>query len=230
MNAGIIVAAGDSSRFAAGGKQFALLAGRPMLAHSVDMFIRAESVDQLIIVVRAQDCRRCQSEIVSQIATDKSVVVVSGGKDRQQSVVAGLKACPKDVDLVFVHDGARPLITADTIDLMAANINEFDGLVLATLARDTLKRVNSGIIEKTIPREEVWHAQTPQLFKYKVLERAHETAATVDFCATDDSALVELMGGRVAIWPNDEDNLKVTTTADLRVAEQIILERAKGEG
>ncbi|MDP1807949.1 MAG: 2-C-methyl-D-erythritol 4-phosphate cytidylyltransferase [Actinomycetota bacterium] len=225
MNIGLIVAAGNSARFAPGDKQFTLLAGRPMLAYSIDAFARARVIDMVILVVRAQDQRRCQADIVGPAALAKPVSVVAGGEKRQQSVAVGLKACPRGVDLVFVHDGARPLITADQIDAMAANLGDFDGLVLAACAYDTIKQAEDGIIKRTIPRQEVWHAQTPQLFRYATLEQAHMIAEQAGFAATDDSTLVELMGGRVAICPNEQDNLKVTTTADLRLAEQILRTR-----
>lgn len=225
MNVGLIVAAGNSVRFLPGDKQFTLLAGRPVLAYSIDAFNRAESIDMIILVVRAEDQRRCQAEIVGPAALDKPVSVVAGGADRQQSVAAGLRACPRGVDLVFVHDGARPLITPEQIDAMAANLGGNDGLVLAARAYDTIKQVEDGIIKKTIPREEIWQAQTPQLFRYATLEQAHKIAEPDAFVATDDSALVEQIGGRVAIFPNDQDNLKVTTAADLRRAEWILRDR-----
>lgn len=226
MNVGLIVAAGNSVRFLPGDKQFTLLAGRPVLAYSIDAFTRAGSIDMIILVVRAEDQRRCQTEIVGPAALDKPVSVVAGGEERQQSVAAGLRACPPGVDLVFVHDGARPLITAGQIDAMAAGLGDNDGLVLAACSYDTIKQVEDGVIKRTIPRNEVWQAQTPQLFRYATLEQAHEIAGKAGFVATDDSALVELMGGRIAIWPNDQDNQKVTTTADLRLAEQVLRDRS----
>jgi len=225
MNVALIVAAGNSSRFGPGDKQFTALAGRPMLTYSLDAFIGAVSVDTIVIAVRAEDRPRCRADIVGSDAPAKPVSIVAGGEDRQKSVAAGLKACPRGVDLVFVHDGARPLITSAQIDALAGNLDGFDGLVLAATEPDTMKQVEDGIIKRTIPRGEVWRAQTPQLFRHEILAQAHKIAAKAGFAATDDSALVELMGGRIAIWPNDQDNLKVTTAIDLKVAEQILLER-----
>jgi len=110
---------------------------------------------------------------------------------------------------------------------MAARLDGFDGVVLAAAAVDTVKEAEAGIIKKTLPRDRVWLAQTPQLFRFDVLKKAHDGAA--DFAATDDAALVELMGRRVAIFPNERDNFKVTTETDLKMAEAVLSARRAGD-
>jgi len=225
VNVGLIVAAGRSTRFKEGAKQYALLAGRPMLAYSVEAFCRAGSVDSVVVVVRDEDREYCAQEVVASVESTKPITIVAGGNERQQSVAAGLKACPRGVDLVWVHDGARPLITPDQIDAMVDELNDFDGLTMAAPARDTIKHVEDGLIKRTIPRDQIWQAQTPQLFRFVTLDQAHKAAVQGGFTATDDSALVELLGGRVAVCGNDLDNIKVTTPSDLKLAERILLER-----
>jgi len=222
MNIGLIVAAGRSERFDGGEKQFASLAGRPVLSYSLSAFAAAAAVDSIIIVVREEDRERCRAEVVEPVDPVKKTSIVAGGVARQESVAAGLKACPRGTGLVWVHDGARPLITAAQIDAMAADLNDLDGLILAAPAVDTIKQVEDGVIQRTIPRDQLWQAQTPQLFRFTTLSQAHLIAAQSGFCATDDSALVELVGGRVGVRPNDQNNLKVTTAADMLVAEQVL--------
>lgn len=222
MNVGLIVAAGRGERFNGGEKQFASLAGRPVLSYSLSAFADAAAVDSIIIVVREEDRERCRVEVVEPAGQAKKISIVVGGAARQESVAAGLKACPRGTELVWVHDGARPLITAAQIDEMADNLNDLDGLVLAAPAVDTIKQVEDGVIQRTIPRDQLWQAQTPQLFRFTTLCQAHLVADQGGFRATDDSALVELMGGRVGVRPNDRNNLKVTAAADLLLAERLL--------
>lgn len=224
MNVGLIVAAGQSRRFDPGEKQFIILAGRPLLAYAVEAFCAAGLVDEIVVVTREQDVQRCRDDVVARYGAAKPVTVVPGGAERTLSVAAGLAVCPGGTELVWVHDGARPLVTGELIDAMVPAIDGYDGVILAAPVTDTIKVVESGVILKTPAREYLWRAQTPQLFHYSRLKAAVDEALANGYMATDEAAAVERAGGRVAVFPNETDNLKVTTEADLRLAE-LLLER-----
>ncbi len=218
MNVAIILAAGQGKRFGGRDKIFAMLAGRPVLSHSVLAFVAAQAVDRVIIVTRAARVAYCESEIVERGRLTQARVV-AGRSERQESALAGIEACPAETSQVWVHDAARPLITADWIDAGAACLEGLDGLVFASRIVDTVKQVEDGVIARTWPRESLWRAETPQLFPYAVLKSAHERAADDGFLGTDDASLVERVGGRVGIFPTDSLNLKITTEEDLSLAE-----------
>ncbi len=226
MKVGLIVAAGHSERFEGGKKQFALLAGKPLLSYSLRAFNKAKFVDHILLVVAESDIERARKDIVEPLGISKSLSIVPGGESRQLSVAAGLKACPEDTEYVWVHDGARPLTEAAQIDSMFDNLNEYDGLILASSVIDTVKRIEDDTIRETVSREALWLAQTPQLFHYSVLVEAHRSARDKNLSATDDAALVEALGKRVAILANSQDNQKVTTTKDMALVERLIEERS----
>ncbi len=222
MNVGLIVAAGRSERFGRGNKQFVQLAGRPLLSYSLSAFIKAESVDSIILVMAESDIERGREEIVKPLAGQKDISIVKGADYRQLSVSAGLNACPENTEFVWVHDGARPLVRSAQIEEMLTVLNGHDGVVLASPAVDTVKLVNKAVIQETVPREYVWLAQTPQLFHFPTLLEAHIRAEDKGILATDDSALIESQGKEVAILANKHENLKVTTEHDLFTVERLL--------
>ena len=222
MNVGLIVAAGSSQRFDNGNKQFALLAGRPLLSYSLSAFIEAECVDAIVLVMAESDVDRGREEIVKPIAGLKDITIVKGAGSRQRSVAAGLSVCPEDTVLVWVHDGARPLVRSAQIEEMLTKLKGYDGVILASPVVDTVKLVKETVVTETIPREHVWLAQTPQLFHFPVLLEAHLRAKDQGILATDDSALIERRGKGVAILTNKQENLKVTTDQDLLAAERLL--------
>ena len=148
---------------------------------------------------------------------------VPGGETRQASVSAGLKALAANApDIVLVHDAARPFLPAATIPALLAALRTHDGAIPAVPVADTLKRVQSGRITATVPRDGLFRAQTPQAFRYHLLRALH---ATGDIGATDDASLLEMAGHSVAIVAGSEDNIKLTYTEDL-----VRLERALAPG
>lgn len=222
MNVVIIAAAGTGERFGSDGKTFAALAGRPVLWHSVKAFSDAKAVDRLVIVARAQSMSRCRAEIIQPLSLADRATVVAGGSSRQESVGAGLRACPTETSLVLIHDGARPLVEAEWIDRSVRQIGDNDGLIFAEPVHDTVKRVDDRHVLETIPRSELWRAQTPQVFRFPVLVEAYDAAEAEGFVATDDAALVERLGRKVAVFDVGRSNLKITTPADLRLAEWLL--------
>jgi 2-C-methyl-D-erythritol 4-phosphate cytidylyltransferase / 2-C-methyl-D-erythritol 2,4-cyclodiphosphate synthase len=210
--AAILVAAGSGSRFGADvPKQFLPLAGKPVLRHAAETL--AASVDLMQPVGDAL-------AIETALAGLPHLPVVAGGETRQDSVCRGLDALEVEApDLVLVHDGARPWIPAGTIASLLAALEHADGAIPAVSVADTLKRVANGCIDATVPREGLYRAQTPQAFRYGALLAAHRSVVGV---ATDDAALLEAMGKRVAIVAGSEDNIKLTYAEDLLRLERIM--------
>jgi 2-C-methyl-D-erythritol 4-phosphate cytidylyltransferase len=153
--------------------------------------------------------------------------VVAGGVRRQDSVYAALRAAPVDTAIVLVHDGARPFVTADQIERVAAAAGPNGAAILAVPVKETVKQASeSGVVLRTVARETLWTAQTPQAFAYGVLMRAHEAAERDGFVGTDCAMLVEAAGEcDVQIVEGSYDNIKITTPDDLPVAAQIAAQR-----
>jgi 2-C-methyl-D-erythritol 4-phosphate cytidylyltransferase len=216
----VIAAAGAGARLgAAGPKALLTLAGESLLARCLSTFLAHPAVTAVVTVVpdpaapevRGLDGRR--------------VRIVQGGAERQDSVRAGLSVLP-EVDVVLVHDAARPFAGPDLIDAVAAAAFLHGAALPALPLSDTLKRVDTeGRVGGTIPREGLFTAQTPQGFRGDLLRRAHEAAARDGIRATDDAALVERMGVAVQIVAGDPLNIKITTPADLLLAEAILVAR-----
>ena len=203
----IVVAAGAGTRFGAQ-KQFLMLDGRSVAAHSIEA---CRSVaDHVVLVVPAE---RLSGDLPPDLQPD---LVVAGGATRAQSVRAGLAAVPLDVEIVVVHDAARPLASAQLfLDVVAAINDGADAASCATPVTDTIKRVDrhSGktLVQETLNREALVAVQTPQAFKASVLRSAHDGAGE----ATDDAALVEALGHSVVIVEGNVANVKITTPEDL---------------
>jgi 2-C-methyl-D-erythritol 4-phosphate cytidylyltransferase len=213
----VIVAAGGSRRMGGVDKLLARLAGRPVLAHSVVTFSEHPKVDTVVVVVSEANQVAIEAllEDVAPLAR-----VVLGGARRRDSVRAGLGALPR-CEYVLVHDGARPLVTPELIDAALAGAREKDAAICALPVGDTVKQAdNYGFSRRTIDREGLWLAQTPQAFRLELLLRAH--AANHDD-ATDDAQLIELLGLPVRIVAGSTRNLKLTTPDDLVLAEALLV-------
>ncbi|MCE5191349.1 MAG: 2-C-methyl-D-erythritol 4-phosphate cytidylyltransferase [Actinomycetia bacterium] len=223
----IIVAGGVGERFGrAGGKQLAMAVGAPVLSHTLAAFERASAIDDVVVVVHPDRVGEYAAEIAG---FEKVTAVVAGGDTRQASVACGLEALCGEPDIVVVHDGARPLVTAETIDaaVEALRSGEADGIVVGHPSYDTIKRVRpDGAVVCTEDRSSLWVAQTPQVFRTSTLCSAYAAAAQDGFAGTDDSSLVERRGGRVMMLLGPRDNLKVTVPEDLLVIERALEARA----
>jgi len=231
MNVALIVAAGIGRRMGVeGGKQFLLLAGKPLLAHTLISFQQASLIDAIIIITSDDSLDRCL-KIIDEYGIQKAYKVVMGGAERQDSVYNGLMAASalERVEAVIVHDGARPLIEPFLIDDAINNLNGYDGVVVGIPAKDTVKLVRDGVVSQTLRREEVWQVQTPQVFRQDVLMQAHRRAKAEAFYGTDDAVLVERNGGKVKVILGSDENIKITTPVDLVAAEAILKNRETGE-
>jgi 2-C-methyl-D-erythritol 4-phosphate cytidylyltransferase len=156
--------------------------------------------------------------ITEKIAPSKPVVIVKGGKERQDSVRNGLNALPEDTDIVLIHDAVRPFVEKETLSLCAAEAFKKGAVIVMRPIKETVKTVENGIITGTIERSKVWAAQTPQAFRYNTIMEAHRKAFEDGFLGTDDSMLVERLGIAVHIIEGTERNIKITTPADLIIA------------
>ena len=230
MNVAVVVAGGRGVRFGrSGGKQLTPIAGRPMLAWTLDAFEAARRIDAVVVVFRPalliEVERRLRDWGVSKVAA-----VVAAGRERQDSVAAGLAALPLEADVVAVHDGARPLVLAEDIDAAIDALPGWDGVVLGRPAVDTVKRVtDDASIVETLARRDLWQAETPQVFEVATLRQAHQRAETDGYVGTDDAALVERTGGRVLMLAASGPNFKVTVPQDVVLAAAALMSR-EGEG
>ena len=230
MVGAVIVAAGKGLRMKAETpKQYMMLAGLPVLCHTLRRFLACDVVDAIALVVPEKDqdyCRRC---ILPEAATDKPVTLVCGGPQRQDSVGNGLAAISPghDDDLIVIHDGVRPLVLPADIDACVQMAAVTGACILGQPAADTLKQVAMGHrIVSTIERRTVWRAQTPQVFKRRIILAAHRAAREQGLPATDDSALVEALGIPVSIIAAGNENIKITTPNDLELAAALLTDDA----
>ena len=211
-------------------KQYLLLDDMPILARTVQAFENAPFIDAIYLVSPVQEIPFCRSEVVERYGFSKVRAIVAGGAERQHSVLNGLLAMTEagEDDLVLIHDGVRPFVSARMLEAAALAAREGGAAVVAVPVKDTVKVVRDGVIKETPAREDLWLAQTPQAFRYGLIRAAHEEAAALGFLGTDDSSLIERQGGAVRIVPGDYRNIKITTPEDMLLAEAFLKEKELG--
>jgi 2-C-methyl-D-erythritol 4-phosphate cytidylyltransferase len=220
----ILPAAGLGTRMAGPQpKQFLALDGVPILIHSLRAFAAAPRVTAIYVAVRKTEIERVETQVAEFGFSDR-VHVVEGGEKRQDSVANALRALPAaDDDLVLVHDAVRPLIDTATIERTIDAVIEHGAAIVGMPAVDTIKQVertaHGALITSTIPREFVVQAQTPQGFRYGLLQKAFAEATADGFIGTDEASVVERAGIAVAVVPGSQVNLKITQPGDLELAE-----------
>ena len=221
--AAVVPAAGRGERLGPGTpKALRLLGGVPLLVHSVRALATAGGVALVVVAAPAADVAAVRTLLAAHDA-GAEVRVVAGGATRQQSVRLALAALPEHVDVVLVHDAARPLVPIDLIDAVATAVRAGAGAVVPALpVADTIKRVEGAAVVETLDRSRLRAIQTPQGFRRGVLEQAH-LAATDE--ATDDAGLVERAGGAVHVVAGSEEAFKVTRPLDLVLAEALLASR-----
>ena len=221
----IIVSAGTGSRMnRTTPKQYLPLQGLPILGHTVLAFNQCNDVDFIILVVPAKDVSFCRDQLLSGLKIDKPIRVVAGGERRQDSALNGILAIDDKTGIVVIHDGVRPLIHPKLISRCIKEADIHGACILGIPLQDTLKSVDQSNerVKKTLLRENMWLAQTPQAFQYKLIREAHATASRDGFEATDDASLLERMGIPVRILTGSKHNIKITTKEDLILADAII--------
>ena len=232
MVVGIIVAGGKGARMKGMiKKQYLALGGRPVLCHSLQIFDRCHGIDSIILVVPEDDISYCRQQILPPMNLNKAVHLVPGGRERQASVYCGLCEIEKRADTfnnacdtVVIHDGVRPFVTPQQIDACIDIAITDKACILGIPVSDTLKLGNaSNIIRKTIERDHLWLAQTPQAFQYDLILKAHQRARQIGYHSTDDASLVEQLGEEVKILPGSRYNIKITSREDLDICEAIMM-------
>ena len=221
MNIGVIIAGAGQSKRLGHNKVLMELGGKPVLLHSLEKFLRLDSLSELIIVVRPQDEEEIKNILSRAGINYQMIKILYGGKERQDSVYRGLKALTSS-DVVVVHDGARPFVSYELIVKLIKEIEINPAVIPALPVKETVKVVKDGYVESTPKRELLWSVQTPQVFRYDVLLEAYEKAYQDRFYGTDDSSLVERLGYRVKVIEGEYTNLKITTREDLLLARRYL--------
>ncbi|MFZ5634558.1 MAG: 2-C-methyl-D-erythritol 4-phosphate cytidylyltransferase [Bacillota bacterium] len=218
----VVAAAGQSTRMGGVDKQLLLLAGIPVLVHSLRALEQATQVEGIVLVAPPDKLQQFR-EITVKWNLKKITAVVPGGVNRQQSVLFGLLAVPFECEVVLVHDGARPLVTVKEIEDLIPAAVEFGAATLAVPVKDTVKEAGpDGFVARTPDRKNLWLTLTPQGFSYNVLMPAHRLAGDRGAVYTDDASLVEASGHPVKIVRGSYSNIKITTAEDLYVAEALL--------
>ncbi len=227
--AGVIIpAAGFGTRMKSRlPKQFLELAGEPILVRTLRVFLVHPLIHTVVVALPADYLDSSRKQILSFFHAElqRQLIFTAGGETRQDSVRKGLDALPAGVDSVLVHDGARPMITAEVIDRCITGIAEHGAVIAAVPVKDTLKEVTGDSISATIDRSRLWQAQTPQGMKRKMLERAYRLARATGFIGTDEASLLEHAGIAVSVVPGSEQNIKITRPDDLAIASGLLREK-----
>lgn len=222
--AALIPAAGSGRRM--GGemaKPYMPLGGREILTRTLDVFENCAVIDEIWLIVAAEQRDFCRRAIVERYGFQKVRGIVTGGAERQESVWRGLQQVASSVDLIVVHDGVRPFVSATLVRQTLRSAAQHGAAITAVPLKDTLKRVSEmGQVEMTLPRERLWRTQTPQAFQRILLHAAFQHAREQGLVATDEAGLIEAFGHPVHVILGAEQNVKITTPDDLRVGESLL--------
>lgn len=218
----VIVAAGSASRMGGIDKVMAPVQGEPMICRTVRAFQQTDAIREIVIVTR-QDLLGRIAELCQD--DDKVKAVVVGGSSRQESVWRGLSALSDKVELAAIQDGARPLVTPMLIDRVVRAAHSYGAAAPGIPVKDTIKTVAGGVVRQTLDRAALQAIQTPQVFDVDLLRGALTKAAADQAQVTDDCSAVERLGMSVKIVEGDEQNIKITTPLDLKIAQLLLEER-----
>lgn len=219
----VIVAAGSSTRFGSD-KLFATLCGIPVLAYSLTTFEGCGYISEIIVVTESEKITEV-AELCDRFNISKATKVVVGGATRLESALSGVSETDKKCDLIAIHDGARPLITAKIIEDAIEGAYKYKAAVPAVPARDTVKILSGAFATETPDRASVWCAQTPQVFVPELIKGALTNALQKGIVVSDDASAAELLGFSIFVTEGSEENIKLTTPLDLKIAECILASR-----
>ena len=224
-NTAIVLAAGQGKRMHSKiQKQFMELNGMPVLCYSLRCFQESPLIQDIILVTGEESISYCKEEIVQKYGFTKVSAVIPGGKERYDSVYAGLCEC-KDCEYVLIHDGARPFVTEEILKRGLQKVKETGACVIGMPSKDTVKLSDEeGYVKETPNRKCVWTIQTPQIFSYPLIREAHDSIRQKDMSKiTDDAMVVEQeTGAKVALAEGSYQNIKITTPEDLDIAEAFL--------
>lgn len=220
----VLPAAGSGKRMGAGqNKLFLELAGKPILIQTLEVFEKDTSCTGIWLAVKPEE-REYIKGLLEQYGLTKVKGLPDGGVERQHSVHACIKAMDY-VEIVLVHDAARPFITRETIAQLVDSAQNHGAAIAGVRVKDTIKKVRDGIIEETVEREHLWSIQTPQAFRFELLKEAEDAAERDGFLGTDEGMVVERLGYAIHIVESSYDNIKMTTIEDLVIGEAILKKR-----
>ena len=223
MNSVVIVSAGRGSRMKADiNKQFLKLQNKEVIAHTIDKFYNNENIGEIIVVVREDEAEFFKINIIEKYGY-KNIKIAFGGSERQDSVYNGLKMVDENCKIVLIHDGARPFVNNETIDSAIESAKENKCVIVGVPVKDTIKVIdeNNNVCD-TPDRSTLWSIQTPQVFDYSLIMKAHEKAREDNYYGTDDSMLMEYFGQKVKVVEGSYNNIKITTPEDLKIGEEIL--------
>jgi len=221
----IVLAAGAGRRIGADvSKTYLSIAGRPLVLRALDRMFAAKSIEEVILVVDENELETCAAMLRRDVAlVNRPWVLQSGGSTRQQSARRGLERVDAVADIIVIHDGARPFVSAALIDRLVEAAAEKGAAVAGLPVRDTIKVVGSdGLIQSTPERRSLWEVQTPQVFRRELIIAAHAAAAIKGVEATDDAMVVEQFGKPVFVLEGERSNIKITLPEDIWLAEMMI--------
>ncbi len=221
----IMPAAGLSLRMGANvRKPFIMIGGKPIFFYTLEKFSKLERVKEIILVVNEKDRSTVIEKWLDELKVYKVTKIIAGGKRRQDSICNGLSHLDPDTNFVLVHDAVRPIIKSDEIEAVIKTTEEKGAAILASPMKLTVKQVDSNLeIIKTVPRHDLWMAQTPQGFKRDLLVNAYNKIKDTDVEFTDDAEVVEKAEHTVGIVSGSYDNIKITTREDLKLAESLLV-------
>ncbi len=207
-------------------KQFLALGGQPLILHSLRVLQASSIIEEVILAVPQHEMDYCLKEIVAKHRFTKVTKVVPGGHERQDSVRHALEAVHDDVDVVLVHDAVRPFLTEQMVERVVKAARDKGAAIIALPMKDTVKQVGADhVIVRTIDRQSLWLAQTPQAFRCDWLLAAHRKAHAEGVRATDDASLIEWAGHPVCVVEGSGENIKVTRPEDMVIGEAILASR-----
>lgn len=225
-NCVVIVAAGKGTRVGGSvSKQFIEIYDRPVLYYTLTAFSNSNLISEIYLVLSKDDIDYCKNNILDKYKFNKRIVIVEGGKERQDSVYNGLKAIEK-CDVVLIHDGARPFVSEKIISKGIDNARQYGACACGVTPKDTIKIKDfSGYSIETPERNTLFAVQTPQCFQYNTIVECHEKIKELGLSVTDDTMVVEKFGHRVFLFEGDYKNIKITTPEDIILAEGILKAR-----
>jgi 2-C-methyl-D-erythritol 4-phosphate cytidylyltransferase len=221
----VIPAAGSGTRMGSKkAKQFIDLCGKPLLAVTLNRFQECDLVDSIVVAVSGSDVDYCLGEIVYKYKLNKVLKVIAGGKRRQDSVRKGVEAVANSCKWVLIHDGVRPLVSGTLISRVIEAARNSRAVITGLPVKESVKEVNGqGGVLRSVDRSNLWLVQTPQIFRYEDIYQAHQDAIKYDWQeATDDAFLIEKMGVPITMIEGQEENIKITTPKDLKIAQSLI--------
>ena len=221
----IVLAAGKGTRMNSKiQKQFLEIKGKQVLYYSLKCFQESPLIRDIILVTGEESLSYCKEEIVEKFGFSKVTKVTAGGKERYDSVYAGLCAC-ENTDYVLIHDGARPFVTEEMLERTCFSVKETGACVVGMPVKDTIKISDRNeMVQSTPERERVWLVQTPQAFRYSLIKESYESILNKDMSGiTDDAMIVEQESGvKVALVRGSYENIKITTPEDMIIAEAFL--------